>query len=470
MTVRIFGHYVSIPLFLLMFAEAAVHVEAVYLAGTLRFLDPHFHLLSPAGDPQLLLPRALLYAMVMLGVMIAFGLYSAALYRETREYKVRFFASFPAAALAMMIIFYLVPQSLLGRGILAISLAFSLLLTMVARAVFFRVVGNEALKRRVLVLGSGSRAAEVDVLLGKLGSSAGYHLVGFIRCGDEQPGVDRSKLLAGDCKSLYALVQQHRVNEIVVGVRDRRNGYLSMEKLLQCRLDGVNVVDLPTFFERETGYVQLNSVSASWMVYSQGFAKNGFHKLVKRIFDIGVSAAMLFAALPIMVLAALAIWLETGRPILYRQKRTGESGRVFEILKFRSMRSDAERDGVARWAQKNDDRITRVGKFIRATRVDELPQLVNVLRGEMSFVGPRPERPPFVSDLSGKVPYYASRHSVKPGITGWAQVRYPYGSSVDDAIWKLQFDLYYVKNHSLFLDLLILVQTAHVVLFGRGAR
>jgi sugar transferase (PEP-CTERM system associated) len=470
MSIRIFGHYVSLPLLLLMLAEGAVHVGAVYLAGTLRFLDPNFHLLSATGDQQLLLPRAALYAAVVLGVMIAFGLYGAALYRETREYKVRFFASFPTAAMAMMIIFYLVPQSFLGRGLLAISLGFSLLLTMVTRALFFRVVGYEALKRRVLVLGSGSRAAEVDALVGRLGPGAGFHLVGFVRCGDEQPGVHRSKLLAGDCKTLRGLVQQHRVNEIVVGVRDRRNGNLSMEKLLECRLDGVNVVDLPTFFERETGCVQLNSLSASWMVYSQGFAKTGFHKFVKRVFDVCVSAAMLFAALPIMLMAALAIWLETGRPILYRQKRIGESGRAFEILKFRSMRVDAEQDGIARWAKRNDDRITRVGKFIRATRVDELPQLVNVLWGEMSFVGPRPERPPFVHALSGKVPYYASRHSVKPGITGWAQVRYPYGSSVDDAVSKLQFDLYYVKNHSLFLDFLILAQTAHVVLFGRGAR
>jgi lipopolysaccharide/colanic/teichoic acid biosynthesis glycosyltransferase len=170
-----------------------------------------------------------------------------------------------------------------------------------------------------------------------------------------------------------------------------------------------------------------------------------------------------------MLVAALAIWLETGRPILYRQKRVGESGQVFEILKFRSMRVDAEKDGVARWAKKNDDRITRVGKFVRMTRVDELPQLINVMRGDMSFVGPRPERPPFVHELSRKVPFYASRHSVKPGITGWAQVRYPYGASVDDAVQKLQFDLYYVKNNSLFLDLVILFQTAQVVLFGRDS-
>ena len=171
-----------------------------------------------------------------------------------------------------------------------------------------------------------------------------------------------------------------------------------------------------------------------------------------------------------MLIAVLAIWRETGRPVLYRQKRVGESGRVFEILKFRSMHVDAEKDGIARWAKKDDDRVTRVGKFLRLTRVDELPQLINVMRGDMSFVGPRPERPPFVHELSQKVPFYASRHSVKPGITGWAQIRYPYGASVDDAVQKLQFDIYYVKNHSLFLDLVVLFQTAQVVLFGKGAR
>jgi sugar transferase (PEP-CTERM system associated) len=229
-------------------------------------------------------------------------------------------------------------------------------------------------------------------------------------------------------------------------------------------------VDLPTFFERETGYVQLNSLSASWMIFSEGFSRTGFQKVLKRIFDISASVAMLIATLPVMLAAALAIWHETGRPILYRQKRVGESGRIFEILKFRSMRVGAEHDGVPRWAKKDDDRVTRVGRFLRITRIDELPQLINVLRGDMSFVGPRPERPPFVSELSRKVPFYASRHSVKPGITGWAQIRYPYGASVDDAVQKLQFDLYYVKNHSLFLDLVILLQTTQVVLFGQGAR
>ena len=468
-SVRIFGHYVSVPLLLLMLAEAAIYIGAVYLAGSLRFLDVHFSVDSATGASQWVLPRALLYALVMLGVMTAFGLYGSALQRNGREYHVRFLASFPAGALAMVIVFYAIPESFLGRGIMALTFLFSIVFTALARAVFFRIIGHKALKRRVLVLGSGSRAAGVDALQSKLGPNAGFDLVGFVLCGDDHPGRDKSKLL-GDCTALRELGERHRIDEIVVGVRDRRNGHLPMSKLLECKLQGISIVDLPTFFERETGYVQLNSLSASWMVFSEGFSRTGLRKLLKRAFDICVSGAMLVATLPIMVLAAFAIRYESGRPILYRQTRVGESGKAFEILKFRSMRIDAEKDGAARWAQKNDDRITRVGKFVRLTRIDELPQLINVLRGDMSFVGPRPERPTFVHELSLKVPFYGSRHSVRPGITGWAQVQYPYGASVDDAVQKLQFDLYYVKNHSLFLDLVILFQTAQVVLFGKGAR
>lgn len=469
MSVRIFGHFVSLPLLLLTLTEAAIHIGVVYLATAVRFLDLSLPLYIE-GVPASLLPRALLYAITMLAIMTAFGLYGSALHKRDREYHARFLASFPAGAVVMAIIFYIVPSSVLGRGLMALSLLLSFILTALAREAFFRVVGHEALKRRVLVLGSGTRAAGVEALLDKLGSAAGFCLVGFVRCGEGQSSLNDSRML-GDCTVLRALVEQHRIDEIVVGVRDRRNGHFPTSKLLECKLDGVSIVDLPTFFERETGYVQLNSLSASWMIFSEGFSKTGFQLLLKRVFDVSVSVAVLIATLPVMLAAMLAIWHETGRPIFYRQKRVGESGRIFEILKFRSMRGDAEKDGIERWAKKNDDRVTRVGRFLRLTRIDELPQLFNVLRGDMSFVGPRPERPTFVSELSRKVPFYASRHSVKPGITGWAQVRYPYGASVDDAVQKLQLDLYYVKNHSLFLDLVILFQTTQVVLFGHdGAR
>jgi sugar transferase (PEP-CTERM system associated) len=470
MSIRIFRHYVSLPLLLLVIAEAAIHISAVFAAGTIRYLDFHFRLYSADHSEIALLPRAALYALVMLSVMTAFGLYSAHVRQDSYEYKARYLASFPAAALVMVIVFYAIPESFLGRGILALSVLFSLVGTLLAREMFFRLIGHEALKRRVLVLGSGSRALEVEALVERLGPGAGFHVVGFVSCGDPQPRPPARSAVLGDCKSLRALVAQHRIDEIVVGVRDRRNGHLSMEDLLECKLEGVSIVDLPTFFERETGLIQLMTLSKSWLVYSEGFYRNIRRRLLKNTFDICVSAAVLVVTLPVMLLAALAILLETGRPILYRQKRVGERGQVFEILKFRSMRVDAEKDGVARWARPNDDRITRVGRFLRQMRIDELPQLINVLRGDMSFVGPRPERPPFVTEISRNVPAYVTRHSVKPGITGWAQIRYPYGASVEDAVQKLQFDLYYVKNHSLFLDLVIMFQTAQVVLFGKGAR
>jgi len=470
MSIRIFRHYVSLPLLLLMLAEAASHIGSVYLAAAVRVANiDHVYTYASGSASIWLLPRAALYAFVMLGVMTAFGLYGAQLRGNDREYKIRFLASFPAAGIAMVIIFYAIPESFLGRGIMALSLLFSLVGSLLARELFFRTVGEDALKRRVLVLGSGSRAVEVETLLERLGPSADFRLIGFLSCGDAPQAPPKSTLL-GDCQALRALVREHRVDEIVVGVRDRRNGHLSMQELLECKLEGVSIVDLPTFFERETGLIQLMTLSKSWLVFSEGFYKSFRRRLLKQVFDISVSAVMLVATLPVMLLAALAILIETGRPILYRQKRVGERGQVFEILKFRSMRVDAEKDGVARWARENDDRVTRVGRFLRLTRIDELPQLVNVLRGDMSFVGPRPERPPFVTELTRNVPVYATRHSVKPGITGWAQICYPYGASMDDAVKKLQFDLYYVKNHSLFLDLVIIFQTAQVVLFGKGAR
>jgi sugar transferase (PEP-CTERM system associated) len=256
----------------------------------------------------------------------------------------------------------------------------------------------------------------------------------------------------------------------VVGVRERRNGGLPADQLLECKLAGIEIVDLSSFFERETGQIQLESLNASWMIFSDGFRRGSIKDITKRMFDIAASSVLLLLTLPVMFITTMLIWLESGSPILYRQERVGEYGRSFPVLKFRSMRVDAESDGVPQWAKKQDDRVTRVGRVIRKMRIDELPQVFNVLRGDMSFVGPRPERPYFVNELTSQIPYYPSRHTVKPGITGWAQIRYPYGATTEDAIQKLQYDLYYVKNHTLFLDLVILLQTAQVILFGKGAR
>ncbi|HET9024903.1 MAG TPA: TIGR03013 family XrtA/PEP-CTERM system glycosyltransferase, partial [Burkholderiaceae bacterium] len=268
---------------------------------------------------------------------------------------------------------------------------------------------------------------------------------------------------------LCDLVRRLGVREVIVAARDHRGGTVPMGQLLECRISGISVIDLAGFYERERGQVPVQSLKSSWLVYGKGFAQDPVRTAVKRVFDVAGALGLLALAAPVMLLAAAAIALESGRPILYRQERVGRGGRPIMCVKFRSMRADAESDGVPRWASKGDPRVTRVGRLLRKTRIDELPQLLNVLRGEMSLVGPRPERPSFVKQLGASIPYYDVRHSVKPGVTGWAQVRYTYGASVEDATRKLQYDLYYVKNHSLFLDVLILVETVRVVLFGEGA-
>ena len=243
-----------------------------------------------------------------------------------------------------------------------------------------------------------------------------------------------------------------------------------MRQLLDCKLYGIRVVDIATYFEKTLAQIKISHVNAGWLIFGDGFNQGVIRTAVKRVFDIAFSSLILLLALPVMAITALMVAFESSGSIFYRQERVGLNGAVFNVIKFRSMRSDAEKDGKPRWATLNDDRVTKVGRFIRKVRIDELPQLWNVLRGEMSLVGPRPERQFFVDELVTKIPYFAVRHSVKPGVTGWAQVRYEYGSTVEDSVEKLQYDLYYVKNHTLFLDLLILLETVAVVLTGKGAR
>jgi len=257
----------------------------------------------------------------------------------------------------------------------------------------------------------------------------------------------------------------------VLAMDERRKG-LPVNDLLDCKMSGIEVFDLLTFFERYTRKIRLDIMNPSWLFLSDGFQVNNFRRLWKRIFDVVTVLMLLPVVLPIMMLVVVAICIESRcrGTVLYSQTRVTENGRLFQIHKFRSMAEDAEKGGVAQWASKEDSRITRVGSFIRKFRFDELPQLYNVLKGDMSFVGPRPERPEFVSRLSGKIPYYNERHRVKPGLTGWAQIRYPYGGSDEDSLEKLQYDLYYVKNYSFFLDALVLLQTTEVVLLGKGAQ
>lgn len=323
--------------------------------------------------------------------------------------------------------------------------------------------------RRVLVLGTGTEAKLVESSLGPK-DPPGVHLVGFYPLDKLPECVVSPARIIERVGSLEDVVRKLGVQEVIVAVREQRGGVLPLRELLNCRIGGVNVTDLAGFFERVHGQIPVDSLKASWLIYGSGFRQTWLRSLVKRVFDIVVSVALLIITLPIAVLTAFLIAVESGAPIIFRQERVGLHGKTFHILKFRSMRRDAEEDGRPRWASIGDARVTSLGRVLRRSRIDELPQLINVLKGEMSFVGPRPERPAFVSMLTDQVPFYAVRHSVKPGITGWAQVRYSYGATMEQSVRKLEYDLYYVKNHSLFLDLVILFETTRVVLFGEGAR
>lgn len=347
------------------------------------------------------------------------------------------------------------------------SVLYTLLGLVGARALFHVVRSTAVGHPRVLIVGTGSEALAVADDLRQPGR-AQRSVVGFYPAGAEVavPGLAR---VFERHMPLEEVVRRFHVDEVIVAVREQRGGNVPMDQLLACRLQGVPVLDLAGFYERTKGQVPTDSLKASWLVYGHGFVQGHLRTAAKRSFDIVCSLLLLTLAAPLMLLTALLIWLDSPGPVIYRQERVGLRGRTFLCLKFRSMRTDAEKDGVARWASKNDSRVTRVGAFIRKCRIDELPQLFSVLKGEMSLVGPRPERPSFVEQLQKEIPFYDIRHSVKPGVTGWAQVRYSYGASVEDARRKHEYDLYYVKNNSLFLDLLILVETVSVVLFREGA-
>jgi sugar transferase (PEP-CTERM system associated) len=329
------------------------------------------------------------------------------------------------------------------------------------------------------VLGTGHRAEKIASRMRRKYDQRGFRILGYVAF--DKNGLDLVSKHQADIirvdGSLAEFCEEHQVQEIIVAMDERRRnresgGGLPLDELLACRMSGIEVCDVQAFIEREAGKLDIDLLQPSWMVFSDGFVRSTVRGGTKRAFDLVASLGLLLVTWPVMLITALAILIESGfkGPVLYRQQRVGLDGRYFEVTKFRSMHTDAERDGQAVWASENDPRITRVGAVIRRIRIDELPQIFNVLRGDMSFVGPRPERPEFVRDLETRIPYYGYRHRIKPGITGWAQLCYPYGASLTDAQEKLQYDLYYLKNHSLLLDLIILIQTVDVVLVGEGAR
>jgi sugar transferase (PEP-CTERM system associated) len=458
--------YLKVPIILLAMIEASLLVFAPFLAGAVLYQEHNFESITPSGH---LLPTASLFAVISLASLVAVGLYSTRQRTGLAGILVRVVAGVVNGGAFLALCFYVLPSLRVDRSVLAFTVVLGIIACFVLRMLFGRIVDEDLFKRRVLVYGAGRRARSL-LDLRRRSDTRGFKVVGFMPTPADTTVIAESGRIVEHPDDLYRWAVNHDVDEIVVAMDDRRQGF-PMHEFLECRLAGIEILELPSFLERETGKVRLDVLNPSWIIFGEGFRASTTQQMLARTLDVLASVGLLIVASPLMLLAMLGIKLEEGHsaPLFYRQKRVGRHGRLFEVLKFRSMRVDAEMNGAV-YATRNDPRATRVGTIMRKTRIDELPQLFNVLRGEMSFVGPRPERPEFVCELEQRIPYYRERHTVKPGITGWAQLCYPYGSSEKDTIEKLQYDLYYVKNRSLLFDLAILVQTVEVVLWGKGAR
>ena len=393
--------------------------------------------------------------------------YDLTIVHSNRELIVRLLQAVGAASIVLAALYFAIPALMIGDGIFVSALFVFVVGILGWRLLFNHLTGTLRMQERILVVGTGETARTVarHILAQR---DFAYAVIGFIDDDASRIG-ERivNPAIIGTPADIPGMVARHEIDRIVVGLADRR-GKLPVEELLRAKMAGVRVEDATTTYERVTGKILIDDLRPSWLIFSDGFRVSRATRWTKRTIDLLLSFAMALVAFPLMVLTAIAVWLEDGAPVLYCQERVGENGRPFVLCKFRSMRKDAE-TGTPIWARDGDDRITRVGRVIRKTRLDELPQLWNVVRGDMSFVGPRPERPYFVTELAKEIPFYQQRHAVKPGLTGWAQVKYRYGSSLEDAMEKLRYDLYYIKHLSVFFDLTIVFDTVKVVLFRKGA-
>lgn len=467
--VRVFKSYLKTPFLILLALEVCVVFFSVYSASYLRFFNSPNEFYNVVED---IWYQAAILAVITPISMMATGLYQGHIREGMSGIFLRLVLSLIASGVFVSILFYLVPELFLGRGILAIALFQSLFIIGTLRGIFIELVDTETFKKRILVYGAGKTAAHIDAKLRRKSDRRSFVIVGYILLEHQkQEQAVSDDRLVNLSNGLLDFAKHNDIDEIVVAVSDIKAS-IPVEDLLECKMNGIDVLDILSFFEREVGQIRIDIIDPRWLVFSEGFQQSQLKDSLKRIFDIVSSLIILAISLPFMALAVISIKIEDGirAPVLYHQVRVGKKGKYYRVYKFRSMITEAEKAGEAVWASKTDTRITRVGLFIRKSRIDELPQIYNVLNGSMSFVGPRPERPEIIEDLANEIPYYHDRHRVKPGITGWAQLMYPYGSSLNDSYQKQLYDMYYVKNHSLFLDFLVLLQTVEVVLFGKGAR
>ena len=459
-------HFLPNSILILLLSEIVILLIAAYIGSSIH---SRFGLPLSLDEPPYRTCE-ILFSITMLLCMSLLGMYQKEM---CISFKHCFLRLLPASGLALGIITLIalaVPMLKFDNdSLLLVSLvAFAGITT--SRSVYTHLSKNRESRTQILFLGAGACARDCQQLISKTKLSKKFQIVGFISLEGEASGITPRELILREENALPDLVKRLRAAELVVSVDNRRGGKFPIAQLLQCKLNGIKVTDSTAFFERELCQIRLDSLQPSWLVFGHGFDQSLFRVACKRSVDFVMSALLCLITWPLLLLTAAAIIIEDGGPIFYRQERVGLGGRTFMVLKFRSMRKDAESTGNPQWATSNDDRATTIGRFIRKFRIDEIPQIINVLGGDMSFVGPRPERPFFVNQLIKDIQFYDVRHSIKPGITGMAQVRYQYGASVEDAIQKLQYDLYYVKNNSLLVDAMIIYETLHVVVFGKGAR
>ncbi|MES2048805.1 MAG: TIGR03013 family XrtA/PEP-CTERM system glycosyltransferase [Pseudomonadota bacterium] len=463
---RISNHHVSRITSILLLFEFGISLGSVYLGTFIRMIGANG--IHTSNSEQFFL-TAWVLSLTIVFSMSALGMYQLNFREGIRNTFLRLMPSLALALALVTLLFYLFPTLYLGRGAIGLIFVLAAVGILMIRVLVFKSSESSLLRSRIIFLGSGAMAQEChELAISNIGHHD-YDIIGFVPVAHEERNVLTKYLLPTD-QSIASLAAKHDADEIVVAVQNRRGGQFPIQDLLNCKLRGMRVIDAAAFIEREACQLRVESLQPGWLVFGDGFNQNFMRRFIKKLFDMSVSVILAIVTLPIMLVTTILIFLEDRGPIFYQQERVGKNGRTYMVLKFRSMGINAEKPGTPQWASANDPRTTRIGKIIRKLRIDELPQIINVLRGEMSFVGPRPERPFFVDQLCKDIPFYNMRHSVKPGITGMAQVRYSYGASVEDSKQKLQYDLYYVKNNSLFLDILILLETVQVVLLGKGAR
>lgn len=461
--IRIFKHYIPKSILYLAIFESLLLYLIIWLAQTLRSIQ--------IGDsvPQIgdFFVEKIFFVLVVYLVFLATGLYRLETCRDIKFSAARLLVSMLLAFVAVSVGLYMFPNVDIWRSVILYAFILTFLVILLSRFLFLKLVDHRSIEKRVIVLGAGKRA--LKVLESNNNATSNVRFKAFVKMSDQEIAIDDAVDFK-ELDSLQSLVDREACQEIVVAIEERR-GNLPVSDLLSCKVNGTYISDAASFIEQQVGMLNLEMFNPSWMIFSDGFDHSKKIDLfLKRAFDILASSILLILSVPLLIITTIAIKLTSKGPAFYKQERVGAMDKTFDVLKFRSMTVNAEEDGVPKWAQKNDTRVTLVGKIIRKTRIDEIPQIFNVFKGDMSFVGPRPERPYFVGQLSEKIPMYDKRHTVKPGITGWAQLNYPYGASEEDSKRKLEYDLYYIKNYSIFLDLLILVQTIRVVLWPDGAR